>query len=54
MKKGHDKRGTWSKPAPVLRYDAEKFTVTVAGSYGPKVQAGVEDVGFQLILRMLC
>lgn len=39
----NQKRGIWSEPQPVLQYDPESQTVTIAGSRGRCRQAAVED-----------
>lgn len=40
----NQKRGKWSQPKPVLKYDLPSRTVTVSGAKGRYVKAAIEDV----------
>lgn len=44
LKLGHEKRGRWLSPRPVLSYDHQARTVTVPGSKERTMSAAVEDV----------
>ena len=44
IKQAHEKRGKWSTPKPVLKYDRDSQIVTVAGAKGKSINAGIEDV----------
>ena len=44
VKKENVKRGSWSQPRPVLQYDHNSRTVTVAGKGGKYLEVEIEDV----------
>lgn len=53
IKKGLEKRGTWTPAKPVLKYDSHSGTVTVAGEHGKRVEAAIEDVCHSTIANSL-
>lgn len=44
IKTGKQKRGNWSSPRVVLKFDPESWTVMVPSSNGRTIKAAVEDV----------
>ena len=52
VKHSNAKRGKWSLPKPVLRYDLESQTVTVAGAKGKYRKTAIEDTLFAVPQEM--